>query len=346
MGIGVSSGAYYDSEFHQQAGWESNFDNNEVGPDEQTEPQPAKVIPVSERDHKLGGLFGSTQGSDPDAGLSTPGFSGVPSSELGRLMRQQSNIVDHNLPDRSTSEPTGVESSHPMDPMLAAQYYHNLADSGAVRQAIGHALDYEERASPEQWEIYERAVNNPNEHGLTARRYNEDVPLAGRPTGHEEYHSIEDLAQHPDVQALFRGNQQMQREMDEEHEATLQNKKDAFNNTDEVKEKGPVKLTKDPEFEGRAGKYLFQTDAGHLGTVSTSLRKDGKEIRIHGLYGLTGDPNEYGKSEMKALFKLIADEYPTADYISGFRVSGARAETGYGAAEASMRIPGRGMSAK
>lgn len=146
--------------------------------------------------------------------------------------------------------------------------------------------------------------------------------------------------------ARFRREQEESvRSFHEERQANIQNLKDAFEESKDKKKLGSVSLMDDPRTDGAKNRFVFQTDAGQVGEIHASLRKDGREIRVHGLYGISGNANDFGKSEMKSLFRLVAKEYPTAEYVTGFRVSGARGNIGR-PNEARMRIPGRTQTVK
>lgn len=90
------------------------------------------------------------------------------------------------------------------------------------------------------------------------------------------------------------------------------------------------------------GAYLFKTEEGKVLPLNTSLRNDGKTIYVNWIGDETYQAvNSFSKGEVKSLFKALADKYPNAEEIAGFRVSGARSKTGSGANTATMAIPGR-----
>lgn len=95
--------------------------------------------------------------------------------------------------------------------------------------------------------------------------------------------------------------------------------------------------------------FLFASKAGE-GHIRLTERHGGKDLHVD-MIG-THDQNEgftnwnasqtFGYKETKSLLKQLMEEFPKAEYISGFRVSGARLKSGGGDADAKMKLPGRG----
>lgn len=93
------------------------------------------------------------------------------------------------------------------------------------------------------------------------------------------------------------------------------------------------------------GSFLFKTEDSKVLSLSVHERNNGKTLYVSGIGDMIDwNKNTMGKSAMRGLFKALADKYPNAEKISGFRVSGARKVTGSGSAVATMKIPGRGKN--
>lgn len=91
------------------------------------------------------------------------------------------------------------------------------------------------------------------------------------------------------------------------------------------------------------GSFLFKTEDSKVLSLGVHERNNGKTLYVSGIGDMTDwSKNTMGNSAMRGLFKALADKYPNAEEIAGFRVSGARKLTGSGAAVAKMKIPGRG----
>jgi len=81
-------------------------------------------------------------------------------------------------------------------------------------------------------------------------------------------------------------------------------------------------------------------------TLNISERRGGKELHVEWIgMDLTGrgpmirsNPNQLGHKAMKDVLRALKEEFPNAETIQGYRVSGARSNTGKGAAEAVIRI--------
>lgn len=89
-------------------------------------------------------------------------------------------------------------------------------------------------------------------------------------------------------------------------------------------------------YESTSHNFLFANKAGK-GELSITESGEGKNLYVNGIYGDKG-PWQYDTRTIKDLVKLLKNEFPNAETLSGFRVSGARAATGSGPARASMRL--------
>lgn len=122
-------------------------------------------------------------------------------------------------------------------------------------------------------------------------------------------------------------------------------KKQFESNPDKVSKKGPISLMKDPEINHgltTGHHFNFLSEGGIPGELSLRERNGGKNLYVSWIGKVGGmGPNEIGRTEMASLFRLLAEQFPKAEEISGFRVSGARGNANR-PNDASMRIPGRG----
>lgn len=90
-------------------------------------------------------------------------------------------------------------------------------------------------------------------------------------------------------------------------------------------------------------KFLFASKKGD-GELRLGERNNGKDLYVNWIGTLDGTkdlPNTFGTPQIKDLLCQVAKEFPNAETISGFRVSGARYHTGSGAADVSMKLPKR-----
>lgn len=97
-----------------------------------------------------------------------------------------------------------------------------------------------------------------------------------------------------------------------------------------------IEAGKIPIYEGNSHKFLFANKNG-IGRLSITETDKGKSLYVNGIYGEKG-AWQYDTPTIKSLVKLLKDEFPNAETLSGFRVSGARAATGSGPARASMTL--------
>jgi hypothetical protein len=113
-------------------------------------------------------------------------------------------------------------------------------------------------------------------------------------------------------------------------------------------DKSPSELVKD-----ESGNFFFANEKG-VGQINASYRSSRKEIRVHSM-GLAEDsqgnridplsyqsmregPQTFGIKDQIKVLRLLKEQYPDAQWISGFRVSGARLITGSGSNEAKMWV--------
>lgn len=255
-----------------------------------------------------------------DIGTNSPAAP-IPPEEAARLARQPSNIVEHG---------------HPLTPEQAADRYHNLPRGDNIR----FAHEYEELASSTQWHEYEQLVNDPFRQVPF-----QDLPerqLAGRPHNTFEPHYpqvIEDSFSHAVDSIAGIRNQTISRT-----QSRVEQMKKDFAESDKVIKKGNISVKDEsgPDTAIHGGhSFSFMSDDGVVGSLDVRVQRNGKELHVEfiGTIGTPG-PMDVGRTEMKNLFKLLADRFPNAEEITGFRVSGARNATGK-IGRARMRIPGR-----
>lgn len=368
MAIGTSLGAYFEDAFHHQAGIDTppevvkpgDTGDDNVSPPVDTptkEDKEAQVIPVA--DIKTSNPNITITDEDIDKGMSLGmGFAGGGFHAtleglglLGRLGGKVSTSADglpatvhlqgeaHDAiqegPDafqqfmatRGRNQPSNIE--HPVEPALPANpdslrqtpFTDHMSDSEfyeyGIRQDPGHMTPEQEA----RWSRVDR------EFAANDQRWQP-----------EDFNGTEaDVAEHHtdlnDVLAQHVSRQQMR----------LQQVKSRFENNDDVYKQGNISLIKDPEFPdvGTLHHYNFLSDGGVPGELSVRLRDSGRDVHVSWI-GTVGSPGpmDVGRTEMKNLFKLLANQYTTAEKITGFRVSGVRAATGK-VGDAEMRIPGR-----
>lgn len=126
-----------------------------------------------------------------------------------------------------------------------------------------------------------------------------------------------------------------------------------------------AKTGKDLTFFGRKdetdyGKHYFANEKG-VGVVNVNYRADTKTIKVSSVgiiendkgeqisplsdYAFKHGPGTFGGKETKQVLKYLKEKYPNAEWITGFRVSGARQKTGSGSDTARMWI-GKGPKPK
>jgi hypothetical protein len=105
----------------------------------------------------------------------------------------------------------------------------------------------------------------------------------------------------------------------------------------EVK-KGSVGLKVDSDNGYRQQLNFYHEPSNTVGSLDISERQGGKQLYVHGIgLGENISPNSLGKRAMRDLIEAIKEQYPKAETIKGFRVSGARAAVGQ-TGDAEMRI--------
>lgn len=238
----------------------------------------------------------------------------MPPGEAARLQRQPSNIEPDQVPEPYQPTP---RQAHEDDTDYALRVIGEVLDhpSGrepVVLQAEGQRIQDSFRQEPFRESDFPLSIRNLS--GTTSRpSYSPEEISAIR-------------------QERIDSGQRKIREVREQFEK----------NPDKVKTKGPVSMMRDMDAPKHKHYFNFMSKDGVPGELNVVLKNQGKEIRVSGIYGIGGfDAHSMGTSEIKNLFKLLAEEFPTAEYVTGFRVSGARAHSGSGADEVQMRIPGR-----
>lgn len=104
-----------------------------------------------------------------------------------------------------------------------------------------------------------------------------------------------------------------------------------------------LKLIKEDTLRnGKTHLFKFANKDG-VGELTINERKNGRELYVSwiGTSGKHDSPGTFGTKAIKEFFREVAREFPKAEAVTGFRVSGARQKTGKGSADAIMEIPGR-----
>lgn len=346
MAIGTSLGAFYESEFHHQAGIatpppeikpKDTGDDNVIPPDDSMVPskddEAAKVLQVSDvRPYSMNPMLDTQNNTDLRAPVGGGRLKEAPPAEepiepargpdpfqqfmAGRGSRQTSNIVNGEEQIANISPPAIPRSSIFTPQDLLGQHPDHMSDEDFLRwgeyQPYGPTNPMTE-AQSDRWHRLSR------EEGQRTSNYNDDDY---RPSFTEE-----DLVNHYD-------------------QNRTQEIKDRFQEaSDKVVTKGNISVLKNDNGNSYRDQYNFLSSDGVPGELSISPKNDGKELHVNwiGTIGTLG-PMDVGRSEMKNLFKLLADQYPKAEKITGFRVTGARMVSGSGSNDAEMRIPGRGST--
>jgi len=115
--------------------------------------------------------------------------------------------------------------------------------------------------------------------------------------------------------------------------------------------RGPnVESRTERTFAPNEGLINFKTSDGKEGVIEYVYRPGMKQIYVNWMgepdIGNPIMPHELGLRRTRELLRVLSEAHPEATTIAGFRVSGARDETGIGPARATMRIPGRGEPVK
>lgn len=391
MGIGTSLGAYFESPFHQEAGIDTppdivkpkdTGDDNVLPPDSESQTKSAAPQPVA--DMKTASPLVTITDEDIEKGInlglsfSGGGLSLKKGAPPPEPMGEGPDVFQQFMASRGSRQPSNIVDApgtgHPLDPVEAADLYHNLPEGRNIR----FAHEYEGSASPSQWNVYEDAVNDhlrqvpfidqthaynrslqgihpDNMHDADFYHWGEYQPESGM-AAHQEARW---LRLDEEAAAAHGGRPYTGTEADlyhpdpfsEAQSATFGQRaaeaaKKAFEAAppDQIKNSGNISLMKTGDYglAGNGRNYNFLSKDGVPGELGLRYKPDQKDIYVNWIGTIAGTGvNAVGKAEMKDLFKLVAGEFPEAKTITGFRVSGARQETGRGSSIASMKIPGR-----
>ncbi len=128
--------------------------------------------------------------------------------------------------------------------------------------------------------------------------------------------------------------------------------KETSDQVNEAVKGSELKLIKQSSFDNRNHQFKFANKDG-IGKLDITEKKGGKELYVDIIGRVNQDgfvdwrsAQTFGGKEIKQLVKQLMDEFPKAEEITGFRVSGARVISGQGEAKASMKLPGRGKLKK
>lgn len=101
---------------------------------------------------------------------------------------------------------------------------------------------------------------------------------------------------------------------------------------------GSIGLKMDRDSGRRQELNFYHEPTNTIGSLDISQRNEGKQLYIHGIgLGENISPNSLGKRAMRDLIEALKEQYPNAETIKGFRVSGARSAVGQ-TGDAEMRI--------
>jgi len=255
-----------------------------------------------------------------------------------RGRRQEST----RLPD--TQVAPEANAGHPMDPVTASNWYHELYNGNHRGTAMNFAHEYEDMATPEQFGTYVDQVSDPAMHPNSNYFTPEDMTGETRgvssvfrqePWRDEDFHTT---IEHNPGERIHYSDQQ-----------------EKFQNAiSEASQSSKLKLIKDDYLtEGTSThQFKFVNDKGS-GSLSISERQGGRELYVNwaGIDKKAGarslavwedpyvlGPQTFGTNEIKSLLNQVKEEFPKAEFITGFRVSGARLKTGMGSGNAKMRI--------
>lgn len=376
MGIGTSLGAFFETDFHHQAGIDDGVlkpkdtgDDNVAPPDDPKEPDTAKVIPVGFMDKLLGTngeerhqLWPERMVRDALQTSHDVGAGKIPMWEMDPESGDLHTSIE-GLHDSWDLLPFAVGGSMPArirlnDPIATTDKPGTIPPEEAARLArqpsniVEHPVEKGHPLSPE--EAANRYHNLPSGENIRfAHEYEEHA-------SDSQWAEYEHLVNDPHRQVPFEGDlsqfeSSYQRHLDEafsneeEVRTTYSQQKIAeakakFVDNPTVTKKGNIILARDPEVPSHGNLHFFNflSDEGVPGEINIREKADGKEIHV-GWIGTVGSPGpmDVGKSEIRNLLYLLRDRFPKAEEISGFRVSGARNATGK-LSDARMRLPGRG----
>lgn len=108
------------------------------------------------------------------------------------------------------------------------------------------------------------------------------------------------------------------------------------------KKSGNVTLREYKNNTGRDFRFLFNTSGGELYPMHITIKHGGKQLYVEWIGDQEYlDMHKFGSKNVKELLYMLADRFPDAETIAGWRVSGARKKTGKGSMHAEMRLPRR-----
>lgn len=309
MGIGTSLGTYHDDEMSYQS-------NQFFSPDPD---QPGVLKPSWQTDKK--GEQDAQEFQDMKTDLPTKPMPIADKSSGPTLGASYSAMMSRVLNDPDFQQvgdfgPVPIRTPEQAAAAVRSQTSNIGPDTGTRFNPTDRAL-----------EVIDRALN---EGGLTAQA------RAGRPPANIP---IEPANTTPPITTANR----TVRGWDVVEGGVQQPLRDNIGNIDvkgwkEIGKKNDIALLKDPTATNKTS-YGFKTDEGKTGTISLSELESGKLLYVHGMYGENGSwKGDFGTKNIRSLIPLLKDEFPNAERIRGFRVSGARRESGQGAADAEMRI--------
>lgn len=379
MGIGTSLGAYFENDFSHQAGIEDHtHDPIERTPDQVDQnKQLEKVdndelggIEVSKKDkmpfpddRNPDSTFNSRFGNLPPSGIlndlrpqdTTPPLA----RRIGYFKDRSQEPIDLN-PMNDTENgvigmgQTGGEGPSPAQQLLTRRsarrdVYHpdNMSDEDFYHYGV---MQEPGSMSPEREARWARIDSTSPPLALGHRELqpeptpSRDIPVLDQPGVMAEMAarlraSLGDVGS--SVVDLARNEYHSNRDAVEGFSSKFKDTKAVGN--DVVKE-GDMSLKRTANFSIYSTNHTFNfyhepTDT--LGKLSISERNDGKQLYVHGI-GLADNitPNSLGKPAMRALIRALKTEFPAAETIKGFRVSGAREQAGKtGDAEIRIRPP-------
>lgn len=253
-----------------------------------------------------------------DAGMYPSGPNPFQTFMATRGQRQQSNIVEPT-PSRPLEGEVlpPVRSDHPDFTRLVDQHYNALVEHSATQ-------------GNEAWQP-RGILPGENLRAYAEREVNRADPDL-RYRGHREEPEHDPLEQVP---------------FEPDHTSPIptyiQRRSDEINKqfeTQKVDKKGQISLVDDSvkNFMPDSHSFVFKNDEGVTGDLRLTEIKNGKELYVNwiGAHGRDG-PHDLGTSEIRSLLGILKDRFPNAEFMSGFRVSGARYETGR-IGDARMRI--------
>jgi hypothetical protein len=304
-----------------------------------------------------GMIAGANSGGFPlriklrDTGTNSPAAP-IPPEEAARLARQPSNIVPHPElvedvnaanwahENRGTFRGTPEEANAIID-NIARRPTHpdHMSDEAFMRWGEHQPANSMTPAQEARWVRLDEAEGARIAAGLRHPHEHIDDGFGDMPTPDSFSHAIDSITGTRPTTSNVIGN-----DFHTRSDARIQQMKKEFAESDKVIKKGNISVKDESGILERASgrhSFSFMSDDGVVGSLDVRVQKNGKELHV-GFIGTIGTPGpmDVGRTEMKNLFKLLADRFPNAEEITGFRVSGARNATGK-IGQARMRIPGR-----